>query len=106
MRLCARPEVNCSLTGNYSPFRACEAGCQTFWQNCTMGQPCTCKPHDEILCTCARMLSARLLRAGPPNGQWEVGCYKATLQLADKILTAANKEFGSNVRFGSIVRTP
>ena len=58
MRLCARPEVNCSLTGNYSPFRACEKGCQTFWQNCTMGQPCTCKPHDEILCTCARMLSA------------------------------------------------
>ena len=31
---------------------------------------------------------------------------KSTLQLADKILTAANKEFGSNVRFGSIVRTP
>ena len=94
-----------------------------------MGQPCTCKPH-EILYTCARMLSARLLRAGPPNGQWEVGCCKhsaafsicllpvsltlesisiadkSTLQLADKILTAANKEFGSNVRFGSIVRTP
>ena len=56
------------------------------------------------VCTHAKRIY--LLRAGPPNGQWEVGCYKATLQLADKILTAANKEFGSNVRFGSIVRTP
>ena len=80
------------------------------------------------VCTHAKRIY--LLRAGPPNGQWEVGCCKhsaafsicllpvsltlesisiadkSTLQLADKILTAANKEFGSNVRFGSIVRTP
>eukprot|EP01052_Picozoa_sp_SAG31_P029271 SAG31_NODE_2896_length_4936_cov_5.275377_4_plen_240_part_00 len=79
MKLCSQKKVNCSLAGNYSPFRACEAGCRKFWANCTE----TCE--------------------WPINLQWEVGCYTSTLQLADKIVRATNAELGSSVRFGSVL---
>ncbi len=81
VKLCASKEVNCSLTGNYSPYRACGAGCKDFWANCTKSATCE----------------------WPINLQWEVGCYTSILKLADEVVKQTNKELGSSVRFGSVL---
>eukprot|EP01046_Picozoa_sp_COSAG06_P007206 COSAG06_NODE_349_length_16992_cov_9.318712_12_plen_624_part_00 len=81
VKLCAQKDVNCSLAGNYSPFRACEAGCRDFWKNCTTSATCE----------------------WPVNLQWEVGCYTSILKIADEVVKQANKELGSSVSFGSVL---
>ena len=80
VRLCAQPDVNCSLAGNYSPMRSCK-GCARFLVNCSTTADC----------------------------QWgqalrdELACYKASLATADKYLRAANQQLGSDVVFSAML---
>jgi hypothetical protein len=105
VRLCA--VVNCSLTANYSPFRACEAGCKVF--GCCRA---AYTPAAQATRTCPLVNSSTVdndtaacdvMNGSIPNFKWEVGCYKSIITLAETYLQAANKELRSDVRFGAVL---
>eukprot|EP01045_Picozoa_sp_COSAG04_P009832 COSAG04_NODE_584_length_12354_cov_29.554141_4_plen_1028_part_00 len=84
VRLCAQKEVNCSITANFSPYRACKAPCETFWSSCASGNS-----------SCDISTSPGFVK--------DVECYRQTLQTADRALRAANRAIGSDVRFGAVL---